>query len=95
MRGGRGGRVAPLGVSRRRRKQEVAGVWPRALATRSSSSWREEDDDGKASRLGRARWAGPSQVGWASTGKAQVGFPLSLFFDLFLFFYLTATVGLY
>ena len=39
--------------------------------------------------------AGPSQVGWASTGKAQVGFPLSLFFDLFLFFYLTATVGLY
>ena len=46
---------------------------------------------------GGRRLAGP--VGWAepgglaSTGKAQEGFPLS-FFDLFLFFYLTATVGL-
>ena len=79
MRGGRGGRVAPLGVSRRRRKQEVAGVWPRAPATRSASFWREEDDDWQGQS------AGPSQVGWASTGKAQVGFPLSPFFDLFLF----------
>ena len=64
-------------------------MWPRASATRSSSSWREEDDDWQG------QWAGPSQVGWASTGKAQVGFPLSFSFDLFLFFYLTATVGLY
>ena len=72
----------------RRRKQEVAGVWPRAPATRSASFWREEDDDWQGQS------AGPSQVGWASTGKAQVGFPLS-FFYLFLFFYLTATVGLY
>ena len=73
MRGGRGGRVAPLGVSRRRRKYEVAGVWPRAPATCSSSFWREEDDDWQGQS------AGPSQVGWASTGKAQVGFLLSFF----------------
>ena len=57
-----------------RQKQEVAGVWPRAPATRSSSFWREEDDDWQGQS------AGPSQVGWASTCKAQVGFPLSLFF---------------
>ena len=88
MRGGPGGRVAPLGVSRRRRKQEVAGVWPRAPATRSASFWREEDDDWQGQS------AGPSQVGWASTGKAQVA-SLSLFyFYLFLFFYLIANVGL-
>ena len=48
--------MAPLGVSRRRRKQEVAGVWPRAPATRSSSSWREEEDD----------WQEP--VDWAKLG---------------------------
>ena len=42
----------------RRWKQEVAGVWPRAPATRSASSWREVDDDWQASRLGRARWLG-------------------------------------
>ena len=73
----------PLGVSRRRQKQEVAGVWPRAPATRSSSSWREEDDDWQGQS------AGPSQVGWASTGKAQVA-SLSLFFlfvSVFLFNY--------
>ena len=29
----------------RRRKQEVAGVWPRAPATRLSSSWREVEGD--------------------------------------------------
>ena len=45
---------------------------------------------------GGRRLAGP--VGWAEpgglarTGKAQVGFPLTFF--LFLFFYLTTTVGL-
>ena len=72
----------------RRQKQEVAGVWPRAPATRSVSFWREEDDDWQGQS------AGPSQVGWASTGKAQVGFPLS-FFDLFLFSIFSATVGLY
>ena len=53
-------------------------MWPRAPATRSSSSWREEDDDWQGQS------AGPSQVGWASTGKAQV-VSLSLFFDLFMF----------
>ena len=37
--------MASLDVSRRRRKQEVAGVWLRAPATRSASFWREEDDD--------------------------------------------------
>ena len=37
-------------------KQEVAGVWPRAPATRSSSSWREEGDD----------WHEP--VDWAEPG---------------------------
>ena len=72
----------------RRQKQEVAGVWPRAPATRSASFWREEDDDWQGQS------AGPSQVGWASTGKAQVA-SLSLFyFYLFLFFYLTANVWL-
>ena len=65
----------------RRQKQEVADVWPRASATRSSSSWREEDDDWQG------QLAGPSQVGWASTGKAQVGFPLSPFFLIVFFFY--------
>ena len=40
-----------------------------------------------------AGWAEPG--GWASTGKAQVGFPLSFFLICFCFFYLTATVGLY
>ena len=39
-----------------RRKQEVAGVWPRAPAMRSSSSWREEEDD----------WHEP--VDWAEPG---------------------------
>ena len=65
----------------RRQKQEVAGVWPRAPATRSASFWREEDDD----------WQ--SQSTWAEPGKAQVNFPLSLslslslsLFYLFLFF---------
>ena len=65
----------------RRRKQEVAGVWPRAPATRSSSSWQEEEDDWQGQSTG------PSQVGWASTGKAQVA-SLSLFFlivSVFLF----------
>ena len=37
--------------------------------------------------------SGLSRVGWASTGKAQVDPSLS-FFYLFLFFYLTAIVGL-
>ena len=60
-------------------KQEVAGVWPQAPAMRSSSSWREEDDDWQGQS------AAPSQVGWASTGKAQVGFPLSLFLICFCF----------
>ena len=60
----------------RRRKQEVAGVWPRAPATHSASFWREEDDDWQGQS------AGPSQVGWASTGKAQVA-SLSLFFICF------------
>ena len=61
----------------RRQKQEVAGVWPRAPATRSASFWREEDDDWQGQS------AGPSQVGWASTGKAQVA-SLSLSFCLFV-----------
>ena len=62
----------------RRQKQEVAGVWPRAPATRSASFWREEDDD----------W---QPVGWAELGglgqhsKAQVGFPLSFFLICFCF----------
>ena len=72
MRGGRGGRVAPLGVSRRRRKQEVAGVWPRAPATRSASFWREEDDDWQRQQ------AGPAQV-------RPGGLLLSFFCFLFLF----------
>ena len=77
----------PLDVSRRRRKQEVASVWSRAPATRSSSSWWEEDDDWQS----QSTWAEPG--GWASTGKAQVGFFL-LFFYLVSVFNLTATVGL-
>ena len=81
--------MASLDVSMRRQKQEVAGVWPRAPATRSASFWREEDDDWQGQS------AGPSQVGWASTGKAQVASLSLSLFDLFLFFYLTATVGLY
>ena len=71
----------------RRQKQEVAGVWPRAPATRSSSSWREEDDDWQGQS------AGPSQVGWASTGKAQVGFPLSLFLICFCFLFFLQLLG--
>ena len=55
---GRGGRVASLDVSMRRQKQEVAGVWPRAPATRSASFWCEEDDDWQGQSVG------PSQVGW-------------------------------
>ena len=88
MRGGRGGRVASLDVSR---ASAEAGGGRRVAGTRRARApafWREEDDDwqGQSAR--------PSQVGWASTGKAQVA-SLSLFFYLFLFFYLTATVGLY
>ena len=64
----------------RRQKQEVAGVWPRAPATRSSSSWREEEDDWQGQS------AGPSLVGWASTGEAQV-VSLSLFFWFVSVFY--------
>ena len=87
MRGRRGGRVAPLGVSRRRQKQEVADTWPahgehapRVLLAR-----------GGRRLAAPAGWAEPG--GWASTGKAQVGFIL-LFFYLVSVFYLTATVGL-
>ena len=65
---------------RHRRKQEVAGVWPRAPATRSASFWREEDDDW------RGQSAGPSQVGWASSGKAQVA-SLSFFLIGFSFLF--------
>ena len=49
---------------------------------------------GGGRRLARpVGWAEPG--GLASTGKAQVGFPLSFSFYLFLFFYLTSTAGLY
>ena len=62
-----------------RQKQEVAGVWLRAPATRLSSSWREEEDD----------WQWP--VGWAELGQARAtGKFLSLsflFFYLFYYFY--------
>ena len=49
-------------------------MWPRASATRLSSSWREEEDD----------WQEP--VGWAELGQArrQVS-PLTLSLSLFLF----------
>ena len=58
----------------RRQKQEVAGVWLRAPATRLSSSWREEEDD----------WQWP--VGWAELGQARAtGKFLSLSFSVFLF----------
>ena len=71
MWGSRGVLWASPGVGRSRR-------WPargrRAASTRPASFWREEDDDWQGQS------AGPSQVGWASTGKAQVGFSLSLFF---------------
>ena len=52
----------------RRRKQEVAGVWPRAPATRSASFWREEDDDWQRQQAGPSQVAGPAQVRprWAS-----------------------------
>ena len=58
-----------------RQKQEVAGVWLRAPATRLSSSWREEEDD----------WREP--VGWAELGQARAtGKSLfSLSFSVFLF----------
>ena len=79
MGGGRGGRVAPLGVSRRRRKQEVAGVWPRAPATRSSSSWREEEDDWQGQS------AGMSQVGWPAQVRPRWASPSLPFSDLFSF----------
>ena len=87
MRGGRGGRVASLDVSRTSAeagggRRVAAGVGHALLILLA----------GGVRRLA-SQSAGPSQVGWASTGKAQEGFPLS-FFDLFLFFYLTATVGL-
>ena len=61
MRGEQGG---VRGTRRRRpgcrQKQEVAGVWPRAPATRLSSSWGEEEDD----------WQEP--VGWAELGQARL-----------------------
>ena len=47
---------------RHRRKQEVAGVWPRAPATRSASFWREEDDDWQRRQAGPSQVAGPAQV---------------------------------
>ena len=52
----------------RRQKQEVAGVWPRAPATRSASFWREEDDDWQRQQAGPSQVAGPAQVRprWAS-----------------------------
>ena len=62
-------------------------MWPRAPATRSSSSWREEEDDWQGQSTG------PSQVGWASTGEAQVGFPLSLFLICLLFYFFLQLLG--
>ena len=73
----------PLGVSRRRQKQEVAGVWMRAPAMRLSSSWREEEDD----------WQWP--VGWAELGQARaIGKFLSLSFSVF-YSIISVTSGLY
>ena len=78
----------PLGVSRRRQKQEVAGAWP----ARGEHASRVLLARGGRRLAAPAGWAEPG--GWASTGKAQVA-SLSIFFsNLFLFFYLTATVGL-
>ena len=61
-----------------RQKQEVAGVWLRAPATRLSSSWREEEDDWQ--------WL----VGWAELGQARAtGKFLSLsFFCFFILLFL-------
>ena len=73
MRGGRGGRVASLDVSRASTavgggRRVAAGAGHALLVLLAG----EEDD-------WQGQSAGPSQVGWASTGKAQVGF-LSLSF---------------
>ena len=76
---GRGGRVAPLGVSRASAEagggRRVAG----ARRARAPASWREVGGD----------WRWP--VGWAEPCKAQVA-SFSLFFDFVSIFYLTATV---
>ena len=55
---GRGGRVAPLGVSGRRRKQEVASAWPARGEHAPLPPGARRMTTGEASRLGRARWAG-------------------------------------
>ena len=83
MWGSRGipGRLQDVGSSRR---------WPACGRGRRPRAPRPSG--GRRTTTG-SQSAGPSQVGWASTGKAQVA-SLSLFFYLFLFFYLTANVGL-
>ena len=80
MRGGRGGHVASLDVSRTsaeagggRRVAAGAGHALRVLLARGGRRLAEP-----------VGWAEPG--GWASTGKARVGFPLSLSLYLFLFF---------
>ena len=80
MRGRRGGRVALQGVSRAsaeagggRRVAAGAGHALRVILARGGRRLAEP-----------VGWAEPG--GWASTGKARVGFPLSLSFYLFLFF---------
>ena len=55
---GRGGRVAPLDVSRRQRKQEVASPWPARGEHAPLPPGARRTMTGEASRLGRARWAG-------------------------------------
>ena len=74
----------PLGVSRRRQKQEVADVWPRAPATRLSSSWREEEND----------WREP--VDWAELGQAKAAGKslFSLSFSVFIYSIISVTSGL-
>ena len=86
MRGGRGGRVALQGVSRA--SAEAGGG--RRVAAGAGHALRVLLARGGRRLAAPAGWAEPG--GWASTGKAQVGFFLLFFFDLVSVFYLTATV---
>ena len=79
MRGGRGGRVASLDVSRT--SAEVGGG--RRVAAGAGHALRVLLARGGRRLAAPAGWAEPG--GWASTGKAQVGFPLSLFLICFCF----------
>ena len=87
MRGGHGGRVASLDVS----KASVEAGGGRRVAAGAGHTLRVLLARGGRRLAEPVGWAEPD--GLASTGKAQVGFLLS-FFDFVSVFYLTATVGL-